>query len=83
MDKLIEILKRIKPEVDFIGSKDLVYDGLLDSIDIVMILSEIERVYSIEIDPEEIDPDNFQSVSTMLEMINREISLKNGSQEKK
>ena len=78
MDKLIELLKRIKPEVDFSGTQDLVYDGLLDSIDIVMILSEIERVYSIAIDPEEIDPDNFQSASTMLEMINREISLKNG-----
>ena len=71
MDKLLEILKRVKPDVDFTEKVDLVDEGILDSIDIVSIISEIEAEYSIEIDPDEIDPDNFQSASAMLEMIKK------------
>ncbi len=68
MEKLLKILK---PEVDFIENNNLIDKGILDSIDIVTIISEIEMEYLIEFDPEEIDPDNFQSVLTMLEMIEK------------
>ena len=71
MEKLLKILKRVKPEVDFIENNYLIDKGILDSIDIVTIISEIEMEYLIEFDPEEIDPDNFQSVLTMLEMIEK------------
>lgn len=69
MNTILEILKRVKPEVDFANSTALVDEGILDSIDIVSIISEIEEEYGIEIDPDEIEPDNFQSASAMLEMI--------------
>ena len=71
MEKLLKILKRVKPEVDFIENNNLIDKGILDSIDIVTIISEIEMEYLIEFDPEEIDPDNFQSVLTMLERIEK------------
>ena len=71
MEKLLKILKRVKPEVDFIENNNLIDKGILDSIDIVTIISEIEMEYLIEFDPEEIYPDNFQSVLTMLEMIEK------------
>ena len=71
MEKLLKILKRVKLEVDFIENNNLIDKGILDSIDIVTIISEIEMEYLIEFDPEEIDPDNFQSVLTMLEMIEK------------
>ena len=71
MEKLLKILKRVEPEVDFIENNNLIDKGILDSIDIVTIISEIEMEYLIEFDPEEIDPDNFQSVLTMLEMIEK------------
>ena len=73
MEKILEILKRVKPEVDFTNSIDLVDEGILDSIDLVTIISEIEEEYGIEIDPDEIDPDNFQSASAMREMIEKAI----------
>ena len=68
MDKLMEILKRIKPETDFTASNDLIDEGILDSLDIVSIISEIEKAYFIEI-----DPDNFQSISSMFAMIEKVI----------
>ena len=71
MDRLLELLKRIMPEVDFESSSNLIDDGVLDSMDIVSIIQEIEEEYKIEIDPNEIDPDNFQSAVTMLKMIEK------------
>ncbi len=73
MDKLLEILKKVRPEVDFTVCQNLVDEGILDSIDIVSIITEIETEYSIEIDPDEIDPDNFQSAQAMMEMLEKVI----------
>ena len=73
MDKLFKILKRVKPEVDFTYRRGLVDEGVLDSIDIVSIISEIEEEYGIEIDPDEIEPNNFQSAEAMMEMIQKAI----------
>ena len=51
----------------------MIDEGILDSLDIVSIISEIEKAYFIEIDPDEIDPDNFQSISSMFAMIEKVI----------
>ncbi len=69
MEKLMEILKGIKPGTDFEHSKNLVDEGILDSIEIVEIISEIERQFQITIGSEQIDPDNFQSADAIWAMI--------------
>lgn len=71
MDKLLKILKRVKPDVDFAVSNNLIDEGILDSVDIVSIISEIETEYSIEIEPDEIEADNFQSALAILNMIKK------------
>lgn len=69
MEQLLGVLRTIKPEVDFENNKTLVDDGILDSLDIVEIISEIEEQFSIMLDPAQIDPDNFQSADDMWQMI--------------
>jgi len=69
MEKLLTILKSIKPEIDFTSADKLVDDGVLDSLEIVNIITEIEDNYNIEVDPNQIDPDNFQSAKTIWNMI--------------
>ncbi len=69
MDRLMKILKKIKPEADFENGHALVEDGILDSLDIVEILMEIEKEYKVEIPPDQIDPDNFQSADAIWKMI--------------
>lgn len=69
MEKLMELLSNIKPEIDFNVSKNLIDDGMLDSIELFEIIIAIEDEFSIKIDPDQIDPNNFQSVETMWRMI--------------
>lgn len=71
MEKLLSILKDIKSDVDFEKETELVDAGILDSLDIVAIIDAIEESFGLEIDPDNIDPDNFQSADTIWAMIQR------------
>ena len=71
MEKLLEILKEIKNDIDFETETGLVDSGLIDSLEIVEIITAIEAEYGIEIDPDDIDPDNFQSAEAMWNMIEK------------
>lgn len=73
MEQLLEILKDIKNDIDFEKEKHLVDEGILDSLEIVTIITAIEEKFMIEIDPDEIDPDNFQSIETMWGMIQKKL----------
>ena len=59
------------PEKDFMTSIDYVDDGLLDSIDILLLVSEIEREFNILIDPLDIIPENFNTLEAIEKLINK------------
>ena len=71
MEKILEILQEIRPDVDFINEKKLIDDDVLDSFDIISIVGEFNDVFDIEIDVEDLEPDNFNSVEAMYELINK------------
>ena len=69
MEKLIEALKRVNPDIDYENEKALITGKVIDSIDMTSILAEIEDTFDIEIDMEYIVPQNFDSVEAMWDMI--------------
>lgn len=71
MEELLALLKDILPKVDFENSDDLVDDGVLDSLDIVSIISELSSNYDIEIPSDEITPENFNNAEAILAMVER------------
>ena len=71
MEKLLSILNEIRPDVDFVNEKLLIDDGILDSFDIISIVSELNEAYDIEINVEDLEPDNFNTVEAMLELIEK------------
>lgn len=70
-EKVIEILSGLRPEFNFSISSDFVGDGMLDSFDIVTLVTELEENFDITIDGEEIIPDNFRSVESILALIDK------------
>lgn len=71
MDELLEILNEVKPGVDFENDTDLIGHGVLDSITMVTLVMELNDAFDIEITPVDIVPDNFKTVQTIYDMIQR------------
>jgi len=71
MEKLLEILEDIQPDVDYETCDTLIDDGLLDSFAILSIVGEIEDEFGVSVTPVEIVPENFNSMQALWDMIQR------------
>ena len=71
MEKLLEILSSIHPEVDFETEDGLIDEGILDSLDIVTLVSEINAELDVTIPAEEIVPENFNSAAALWALIEK------------
>ena len=71
MEKLMELLRALKPEIDFETEKSLIDDGLLESFDVITLIAEIEDQFGVEIPAEEIVPENLNSAGGIWDLIVR------------
>lgn len=71
MEQLLEILSDLHPEVDFEECDTLIDDGILDSFDIVSLISEINEEFDVVISAEHIIPENFNSAKALYALIER------------
>lgn len=71
MEKILEILEGVRADVDFKNEKKLIDDGILDSFDIITIVGEFNDEFDIEIDVDELEPYNFNTIEAMAELIKR------------
>lgn len=71
VEELLDILKGLKPGVDFENEKNLIDDRILDSLDVMNLTVELNDEFDIEITPLDILPENFQSVEAMHALITR------------
>ncbi len=70
-DKILSILKEIRPDSDFENSKNFIDEFLLDSFDIINLASDLEATFGIEIRGEDIVPENFVSIKAIDELIEK------------
>lgn len=71
MEKVMEILKKLRPDVDFGVEKELVTGGILSSFDILNLVEELSDAYDIDIEAEEIIPENLNSAEGIYELTQR------------
>lgn len=71
MEDLLEILRGMHPEVDFNAEEDLIGEGILDSLDIVTLITEINSTFDVSIPAEEVLPENFSSAKAIMDLIVR------------
>lgn len=71
MEALIEILEDIKPGVDFKKEENLIEDEILESFDIVNLVSRIDNEFDVKITPADLLPENFKSVQTIYNLIKK------------
>ena len=71
LELLLEILEDLHPDVDFENCDTLIDENILDSFDIIALISEINMEFGISIPPDEIVPENFNSAKALYDLIER------------
>ena len=70
-EQITNILKEVKPTKDFTGVTDIIEGGYLDSFELMALIAAISDELSIEIDVDEIVPENFNSIEAIAAMVER------------
>lgn len=70
-DRVLTLLERECPDVDFDTSNKLASDGILDSLSITTIIAAFTMEFGITIPYEEIIEENFDSVGAMTKLVER------------
>lgn len=71
MEKILEILKSIRSDVDFETEDKLVDNNILDSFDIVSVVAELCDAFDITITVDDMEPENFNSVAAIHALVER------------
>lgn len=74
-EQIIRILTELRPEFDFTQEGvNFIEEGMLDSFDMVNLVSELDSTYGISIDGVDILPENFSTVDAIVALL-----VKNGA----
>lgn len=71
MNRLVNILHSLHPEVDMFREEGLMDKGILDSFDIITIVAEVDEAYAVTIPPEELTAENFNSAQALYALVLR------------
>ena len=70
-EQILEILEQMHPEIDFAAEQALVRDKILDSFDLVSLVSDLSDTFDIEIKAKDFVEENFNSLDTLVAMVDR------------
>ena len=70
-EKIMEILTDLREDVDFEKENQLIDGGILDSFDIISLVGELNDEFDIEINVDDLLPENFNSVDAMCDLVKK------------
>ncbi len=71
MERLLAILTECCPDIDFERETALIDDELISSLDIVMLVSELNDAFNISITVDDLTPENFNSAQGIYDLVCR------------
>ena len=71
MEDLFHVLIQFNDNIDYKNETALLTDGIIDSVSLVELVTELEKSFFIDIPLEEIIPENFNSIENIWGMIER------------
>ena len=70
-EKIIEIIKDNRPDIEDVENEQFITNGLFDSFDIVTFVAEFDKAFGISIDGADITPENFDTVDKIMELLKK------------
>ncbi len=69
METILSILKDLHEDVDFENCTTLIDDEILDSFDIITVITEISNEFDVKIPADRIVPENFNSAAALAALV--------------
>ncbi|MBQ7546739.1 MAG: acyl carrier protein [Clostridia bacterium] len=69
-ETILDILEELNDDCDFEHAQRIIDDKLLDSFEIVALVTELRDAFDIDISPRWLVPENFNTVDALENMIN-------------
>lgn len=70
-EQIIKILTELRPEFDFSEDVNFIEEGMLDSFDVVSLVSDLDAIFGVSIDGMDILPENFSSIDSIIELLKK------------
>lgn len=73
MEKLLEILNKINPEADFANESRWIENGLIDSMGILMLITDIKKEFGVEFTEDMLVMESFESLDVFWNVIKKQL----------
>jgi acyl carrier protein len=70
-ERIVKVLESVKPDVKGSLDKNFINDGVLDSLDIMRLIAALEEEFNIEVDPEDVITDNFETIAAIKTLVEK------------
>lgn len=71
MEQIIEIIKGLRPAANIDENTRLLDDHIIDSLTMIQLISELGDEFDVEIEAQDIVPENFETVAAISKLIER------------
>ena len=71
MEELLRIMSEVRPDIDFEHETALIDNEMLDSLDIVAIVTDVNDEFDVQINVNDLLPENFNSAKALYELITK------------
>ena len=69
LEEIIEILREVHADIDYMTEDKLIDKRLFDSFDVVNVVGELMDAFDVEITAEHMIPDNFNSAQAICKLV--------------
>ena len=73
-ERILKLLEGIQPDIDFENETALIDDSLLESFDVIQIVTSLMDEFDISIDADDIEPENLNSLDAICAMVERKLA---------
>lgn len=73
-ERILKLLEGIQQDIDFENETALIDDSLLESFDVIQIVTSLMDEFDISIDADDIEPENLNSLDAICAMVERKLA---------
>ena len=70
-ERILKILSGLRPEFDFTMDGNFIEEGILDSFDVINLVTALDSEFGISIDGTDVLPENFSSVNAIVMLLKK------------